>query len=739
MNKKIILVEFISVDRFHRTTAFPFIKGWLQECGIEVFWVRFGLPAAIQLELGERRIGLREEDRRVLRALIKDKKPSHVLLSHEPAQSLLEEIPERACSLGFLSKPDSNGRRPAVRHDPRILPVGGSAASLRGWIGFKAPAGEESRGRREEWPGTCVPDFGWTAGNQEAKTAPPLPFVTGGAECSYARSIKANPHYQGIPFRKSVVSSGCAFCRRPRDVSSQAGRLAPLDEARRQLRAIKETHPPFPGRAAVRLSGEGLFFRVQEFAAMVNEIDFPPGDFLFDARADQLVRRGDSLEKALKIFQGTGHRIHICLVGIENFSAVELARMNKGISPAGNLEAIKLLLSLERDYPRTFDFREHGGLSLILFTPWTTVTDLRINVAVVQEFGLEKVCGKFFTGRLRLYPELPMTLLAQRDRLIVRHYDDPLLDTAERNFYPEEIPWRFSHPQVEAINRIWTRLPKDPLLASDPLYTKIQQWVGPGASLRQLVNAAGAVVDAAGQGEKALSIDELLSKAGEVLQGRERQAREAETGGDAQIFRRLKSVISPEVVAHEMGLKPVTKIEAVGPEGVAHALRHPESFPNMAVHKSERLRHPPRVDVFYGNDAVVVREAVRLTRLQEGESVTDDDGIRSIVSRVGILLGYPECCSRAFARDLRMTQGSNEWMLLARRLDDPGRLSPEICLASLGYVPCSLRCEKTLERMALVRGYARKKYGKSIQGRLGAGRAVGIPGLFYWTPMAANP
>jgi hypothetical protein len=163
------------------------------------------------------------------------------------------------------------------------------------------------------------------------------------------------------------------------------------------------------------------------------------------------------------------------------------------------LRAIRLLLDLEREFPAGFGFREHGGLSLITMTPWTTPAELALNLAVVGALGLEDLVGKLFTGRLRLFSGLPLVEAARRDGLLVRRYADPLLDTARRNLYAPEIPWRFARPEMENLSRVLVRLDRDAGAASDPLSRRVSamgEALGCGVTARS-VAAALTMVDAA--------------------------------------------------------------------------------------------------------------------------------------------------------------------------------------------------------------------------------------------------
>jgi hypothetical protein len=82
---------------------------------------------------------------------------------------------------------------------------------------------------------------------------------------------------------------------------------------------------------------------------------------------------------------------------------------------------------------------------------------------------------------------------------------------------------------------------------------------------------------------------------------------------------------------------------------------------------------------------------------------------RAIVERIGVLLGYPRCCSRAFAAAAEWEAGSNEWLWLSRRLAHPGRIPQEMHPFAVEHVPCSAACAETIARTRQVLGVMEKR------------------------------
>lgn len=676
---RLLLVEFSALDRFHRATTFPFLKGWCRGLGVPVSWLRFGVRASRQFERRETGVGLAAGDLRTLLRVLDEARPTHVLFDRAPARALgralLDSRPGTA--LACVERLAADGPGPDVE-DPR---------RFADWLGL--PPDPERRAI-PDWR-SAVPDYGWAAGNSAALRAEPLPYIIGGRECVYERPIAGVPCFKGV--RLGRIRGGCSFCARPRGERSRPAADI-LDMARRQLRAIQETHPPFPKRPILRVAGHELFLAADRIIRAAKGLGLPPSDFLFDARADVLLRSEGRLLRALRECRGSGHRVHLALVGIENFSAAELERMNKGCTPAQNVAAVRLLLELEAGWPETFCFREHGGLSMIVFTPWTKLKDVLLNAAVVRVLGLDRLCGKFLTARLRLYPDLPLARLAERDGLLVARYADPLLDTARRNLYAAELPWRFRHPEVETVNRIFTRLVRDRALAGDALYRRVQSW------RRSL----------AGRGREPLAAAQAVARAAEGLAGavlpvrilaRAKRALHPAPGPGAASFPGNAEVLwavrhGPPRGTAAPAPKRVRRIESVDADHLALCRRHPLLFPNLATHQGARCP-AGGCDLFIGRDPADVREAVRLTAREE--RLRADAGApehRRIAARLGILLGYPVCCSRAFASGAVPTAGSNGWRWVALRSGHPGRIPLLMHPGYLGHVPCSLTCRPSL-------------------------------------------
>lgn len=473
--RRVLIVEQIAQDRFHRGLTLPFLRGWLEERGIgSIRWLRFARRA------GER---LSPEDLESLGAVAAELRPTHLVFSPTPTGAMLRSIAtlDPPPALGALDDLDPAERATRVDDIERLEADGRRLSAF-----FGLPQLIEEKGHIFD---QVTPHFGWEPGNRAAAEAPPLPFLVCGPECSYSRPVASAEPFVNLSLPEEVSQRGCSFCTAGLD----QGRQWTTDAAtllRRQLEALLRTHRSWSDHLAVRAVGEPALRQLEYAAESLIELDLPPLSLVLDSRADGILRHRQRLARALERLRTTDHQIQLGLVGIESFVARELELFNKGTSWRDNLEAIKTLQQLEAEYPEHFDFHEHGGLSLILQTPWTRPQDLALNLSVLSTARLGPLCGKTLTSRLRLTPPVALHALAERDGLLVERYDDPALDTARRNDYPAEVPWRFRDPLMAAIGSLLPRLEPDEVFGEPRLRPLLERAGSPLVAARALVDAA---------------------------------------------------------------------------------------------------------------------------------------------------------------------------------------------------------------------------------------------------------
>jgi hypothetical protein len=710
-----LLVEFAAIGRFHRALEFPFVLGLWRAQGIRTRWLRFALPP--NWRQSHQDVGLRLDELELERLLqiAREQSATHILFNLQPSEQVVR-------TLGRLPAPPTFGLLVADErgHDDEGEPWQRVRAALRAlnrFAGIDSPAavaGDETDNLFD----SVTPDFGWEAGNAAAQSVAPVPFLICGEECHYHRQLAKNPRYYGLDLHTCVRDHGCAFCTRP--AGRQTWRHGPDQLFVRQLRALQATHPPGEGRLGVRAVGAAVLGSIEPIADELADFQGRPLDLLLDARADTLLAARPELERALARLTGTAHRLHLALIGIESFVTRELELLNKGTSWQQNLAAARTLFELEHDFPRHFAFREHGGLSLLLYTPWTRPEDLALNLGIIRFGGLHEVCGKIFTSRVRLYDKLPIARLAARGGLLADAYRDARLNTARSHFYADELPWRFEHPVLEPVSRVLVRMSEASSDQDDPLARALTKARTTHAVARDPLSLAVALVDAAIEKPTTSNPEALLGSAVASLAGVEvdpprgagaarvsrGQSNDSGTTGNAWATRLLPV---------RAGLKPVMRIEDAGRPGAGVDVEVLRAL----VPITRRWNHPDGgvgYDLFLGRDGLAVEAAIEAT--SKLWRASDESEWKAAANRVGTLLGYPECCARAFAERPSTERLRYTWIRLLQRLAQPGEVAAVFNPGAevIDWVPCSLDCQPSQERaVELLEALAREQGEKAVR------------------------
>ncbi len=677
MTRKVLLIEFVIVDRFHCGASFPYIQGWLRDSGCETAIVQFGLNAASAMadELSHH-VALSDGDILRLKKIISGFSPTHILFSHHPSKMILDETKDSA--------PNAHTAYLTSRHE--LISCRDGIVSFPSWLQLQGS-------NYNDFFCYKSPDFSAYSGNKSALAFRPLPHIRFGPECLYRKSVATNPFFKEIDLSSSIRQDGCTFCMRP-DGNYQAkgfeGRFL------KQLKQAKKTTRWKRHRARYRIIGDEIYNKLEWLSETIISARINASDFLFNCRVDHVVRLRKSLEQAIASFSGAQNRIQLCLIGVENFSQRELDRFNKGITTEMIITMVGILRELERKYPRGFDYREYGGFSTILYTPWTTLEDLQFNLSLVHHLGIEKVCGKLLSSRLRLYHGLPIARLAERDTLLMKEYDDPVLNTAKRNFYDAEIPWHFQDKRVEMFNKIALRMHEDDSLQGDAFYGHVQRW------LKEMPNARESH---AGTAKKLLerfySIEDKEVLLSELL-GSVHDNGEGKDVKDA-------SLLVPEIAIALMrkGVKKVGRVEnisRVAAQTVVAKLK--ESFPNGVfveiVLELQTHISWDACDVFFGYCREDVMKLIQLTKIIQGNYAQIEK--QKAIRDAGVLLGYPECCVDAYARASLFQRTYPVWMHLRNRIESQREALIEMNPYNklLLHCPCSLHCAGTLAIIQLL-------------------------------------
>jgi hypothetical protein len=469
---RLLLIEFFpgALRRNEKSMLFPFLQGLARELGCATRWLCFGGALAPASEgYGGRmlRADLDADDRAVFAAEVAAFAPTHVvtsdLLSARLA-ALLQGAGSPAGPVDHLVMPTVSdlvfGATAAMglaragalfSADPRRHDYLARCGGYLAWWGVAAPAWT-----RRHLVAEVIPDYDAVLANEAARTArAPLTIVSGGI-CGNRRPLAANPCFAGVDLGELRHHRGCAFCMSATMPPYSPAGADPLALWERQLRRVGETAGP-GGRSqgVFELFDHRAFRRVDEVAALVTRLELPPSVFLFNPRIDEVLRARRRLERALPALAAAGHELRILSMGVESFSPAENARLNKGISLAQVDAFLALARRFERDYPGAFlPFKagqEQIELGFILFTPWTTLEDLRCNLDRAAE---RRFCptGYWLYSTLDIQEMEPMFRLARQagDLLVARfpdrgqYYGVYLNETEVAHL----VPWKFRDPRV---------------------------------------------------------------------------------------------------------------------------------------------------------------------------------------------------------------------------------------------------------------------------------------------------
>jgi len=282
------------------------------------------------------------------------------------------------------------------------------------------------------------------------------PFtVLGNEGCPYQADARDNPVYHGVQIPDGY-GRGCAFCTTgnhyERTVTAEAlesvlDQLAYLSEHARDLRhfVLKDQNP---------------FGYLTELVEACAKARLRPMTLLLETRADWFLKNDRRFARALAVSREVGYEIAPYLVGIESFSQPELDRFNKGITAEKNELFLSTLWEWKREYGDALNLT-HASFGFVLFTPWTTLADLRTNHDAIERTRFHELRGKILLSRARLYPDNALYHLARRDGLIEDAFASRSEDNSVRFGYLPAQPWRFAHEETARFSALATDLAEE--------------------------------------------------------------------------------------------------------------------------------------------------------------------------------------------------------------------------------------------------------------------------------------
>jgi len=504
MEARLVLLEIVNTDRLriYRNEYYPFIQALLRARGIPCRWVSLGVEArkaatGANLYVHEpSAVGLD-----ATAAALVEANATHVLLN------------ERLEDDGFTRL---RSAVPGARfHMLQMGPSGPILEHLEAWLELDLQDLREAGTMLEDG---VRPDFERIPVNDLAITIRPYPSLLLGQACDYVRSLCENPDFEALD-AAIRTHRGCSFCVNP-DLSAFGPRKDPVALAMEQLAGAAETLDPGLQDLSFLVRGVNLLPRIVDFADALEDAGTPPATFFLSSRVDRFVVLEDRLRRALPILGRCGHRLHVWNMGIENHSPRENGRLNKGLSPEILRDGIEALRRLTDDFPAGFGF---DGWGYILYTPWTTPDDLRINLREISELDPRNL--RFALGTaLQLLPGLPITCLAEADGLLVDAFEDLPTDSGcVTTWDGYEVPWRFLDPRLARMYGLTRRfLPRGVIPEDDSLLAVVQGWLQslPTRARQDPGAVAGALLDVIEDADPMPAVDVHLESARALLDER---------------------------------------------------------------------------------------------------------------------------------------------------------------------------------------------------------------------------
>jgi hypothetical protein len=276
--------------------------------------------------------------------------------------------------------------------------------------------------------------------------------VVGNNGCPFQLDARQNPLYAGthIPER---FGRGCAFCTTGNfyEHRPNAETAASVFE---QIAYVRRTAPELTRLVLKDQNPFAYLTEVVERCAAEGVTGFT---VLLETRAEWFLRNAKRFDRALAVAGGIGVRLAPFLVGIENFSQPELDRFNKGITADVNIQFLETLWGWKETYGDALDL-SHAAFGFILFSPWTTMADLRANLAGIKRTRFDRLRGSLLLSRARLYPDTALYYLAERDGLLVRDFASERDNASRRYGYYPSHPWKHLHADVAHFAALATAL-----------------------------------------------------------------------------------------------------------------------------------------------------------------------------------------------------------------------------------------------------------------------------------------
>lgn len=272
--------------------------------------------------------------------------------------------------------------------------------------------------------------------------------IDGNLGCPWQIDARESPLYAGARIPEGI-GRGCAFCT----TGNRYEPSPPAEVAARVIERLRWVRTQAPEIDRIVLKDQNPFAYLVEVVERAAAERLGPFTLMLETRVDWMLRNRARLERALAIAAESGSRICPYLVGIESFSQPELDRFLKGVTAEENVAFVETLWAWKERWGEALDL-EGCSFGFVLFTPWTTLADLRANHDAFVRTRFDRLRGALLLSRARLYPDTALHWLAERDGLLCARWEDAGEDSSLRYGYYPGHPWRFADPEVARLAQI---------------------------------------------------------------------------------------------------------------------------------------------------------------------------------------------------------------------------------------------------------------------------------------------
>jgi hypothetical protein len=182
-------------------------------------------------------------------------------------------------------------------------------------------------------------------------------------------------------------AKGCSFC----DVAIDKGYYGKLEleTVISQVHCLPETEDS--RKITFELINENPLPALPNLLKEVNSQDILLSQINLTLRADWLLKGNHHLKEALKIADKNGVYVLLSSIGFESFDDDILRNLNKGVDAKTNLDAVRLMRQLKKEFPNQFGYSTQEGANhgFIHPTPWDTSQTEANNQKNISLYGLQ--------------------------------------------------------------------------------------------------------------------------------------------------------------------------------------------------------------------------------------------------------------------------------------------------------------------------------------------------------------